>query len=292
MSPDIPAADVAVEGKSRHAFANGNGSKNGSALKAGAPESNPFSKDSTPAKAAASSDEEETGAAVAGVLSTDVDSVLKSNGESQVDEKVETPTKEKAAPAAASTSDTKPDDKEADSEEAKPSEDVATSTPADTSNRDAPEAATATAGAPAPPPDFNPTGDECLQTPSSGKVLELSRRLTTELTAPPVSSGAATTEKPSAVKPRILALSDHDSKNTVNASELLAMGSFKLVPLQNFVPYDELVKLRLEDGIDPTRKEDYLEDSDFETVFGCSRSEFVKMAAWKRTQKKKQHKLF
>lgn len=35
---------------------------------------------------------------------------------------------------------------------------------------------------------------------------------------------------------------------------------------QDFIPYDELVKLRLEDGIDPTQKQDYLNEEDFEKV--------------------------
>lgn len=32
------------------------------------------------------------------------------------------------------------------------------------------------------------------------------------------------------------------------------------------MPYDELIKLRLEDGIDPTRKEDYLTEEEFAKV--------------------------
>lgn len=35
---------------------------------------------------------------------------------------------------------------------------------------------------------------------------------------------------------------------------------------QDFVAYEELVKLRLEDGIDPTHKEDYLTEEEFEKV--------------------------
>ncbi len=44
-------------------------------------------------------------------------------------------------------------------------------------------------------------------------------------------------------------MSNHDSKNTTNASQLLALGTFKLVPLKDFVPYEELLKLRLEVGL-------------------------------------------
>lgn len=36
--------------------------------------------------------------------------------------------------------------------------------------------------------------------------------------------------------------------------------------MQDFVVYDELVKLRLEDGIDPTRKQDYLNEEEFQKV--------------------------
>jgi hypothetical protein len=38
-----------------------------------------------------------------------------------------------------------------------------------------------------------------------------------------------------------------------------------LIP-QDFIAYSELVKLRLEDGIDPTRKEEYLNDEEFVKV--------------------------
>jgi hypothetical protein len=34
------------------------------------------------------------------------------------------------------------------------------------------------------------------------------------------------------------------------------------------VPYDELVGLRLEDGVDPTRKQDYLTEEEFSKVSG------------------------
>ncbi len=42
--------------------------------------------------------------------------------------------------------------------------------------------------------------------------------------------------------------------------------------LQDFVPYEELVKLRLEDGVDPTRKQDYLTAEGFSTVFDMTRT--------------------
>lgn len=49
-------------------------------------------------------------------------------------------------------------------------------------------------------------------------------------------------------------LSEHDRVNNTNALELLQSGAFKLVPGQDTVPYEKLMGLRLEDGIDVTRK--------------------------------------
>jgi hypothetical protein len=51
-----------------------------------------------------------------------------------------------------------------------------------------------------------------------------------------------------------VALSEHDTKNTANVAMLLQSAEFKLQPGKDFVEYQELVKLRLEDGIDVTRK--------------------------------------
>ncbi|GFH30156.1 HP domain-containing protein, partial [Haematococcus lacustris] len=60
--------------------------------------------------------------------------------------------------------------------------------------------------------------------------------------------------------------SPHDARNTINAAQLLKQKAFKFQPLKDWFPVEELVKLRLEDGIDPTCKEDYLEDSVFKEV--------------------------
>ncbi|XP_045392618.1 villin-like protein isoform X2 [Lemur catta] len=43
----------------------------------------------------------------------------------------------------------------------------------------------------------------------------------------------------------------------------------------------------LPEGVDPTRKEFYLSDSDFQDIFGRSKEEFYSMAKWKQQQEKK-----
>jgi hypothetical protein len=58
-------------------------------------------------------------------------------------------------------------------------------------------------------------------------------------------------EREKALQPQ---LSEHDKVNTVNVAELLRTAEFKLVPGVDRVPYEELIKLRLEDGVDVTRK--------------------------------------
>ncbi|GMH43531.1 hypothetical protein BSKO_11453 [Bryopsis sp. KO-2023] len=66
----------------------------------------------------------------------------------------------------------------------------------------------------------------------------------------------------------------------------------KFVPLKDFIAYEELKELRSEDGIDPARKEQYLSDEDFATIFKISRDEFSSMPAWKQTRAKKDAGLF
>ncbi|KAG1669905.1 hypothetical protein FOA52_002431 [Chlamydomonas sp. UWO 241] len=87
-------------------------------------------------------------------------------------------------------------------------------------------------------------------------------------------------------------VTQHDRTNTINAAQLLKMGTFKLKPGTDTVAYDELMKLRLEDGIDPTRREEYLSDAEFSTVFGMGRDVYRALPQWKRTQHKKAVGLF
>lgn len=61
-----------------------------------------------------------------------------------------------------------------------------------------------------------------------------------------------------------------------------AGGYFSYEDLKNGIPA----------GVDPTRKEDYLEDSVFTSVFGCSREEFSKLPKWKQAARKKETGLF
>ncbi|WIA32227.1 hypothetical protein OEZ86_003075 [Tetradesmus obliquus] len=87
-------------------------------------------------------------------------------------------------------------------------------------------------------------------------------------------------------------LSEHDKVNTVNVAALLATAEFKLVPGIDRVPYEELIKLRLEDGVDVTRKEEYLSDADFKMHLGVDREAFEKLPQWKKLQLKKGKMLF
>ncbi|XP_062971177.1 villin-like protein [Cynocephalus volans] len=57
------------------------------------------------------------------------------------------------------------------------------------------------------------------------------------------------------------------------------------------LPREQLMHQAAEDlpeGVDPTRKEFYLSDSDFQDIFGKSKEEFYSMATWKQQQEKKQ----
>ncbi|GIL70829.1 hypothetical protein Vretimale_3916 [Volvox reticuliferus] len=158
----------------------------------------------------------------------------------------------------------------------------------------------------------SPKGAPAMTPP--GTVQALSRRLSSNsLVTPPVKatssekllasggsgsvsaapfSGRAT-KSPSGLKSgEASPVSTHDTKNTINVSQLLKLGAFKLQPLKDFVTYAELQRLRVEDGIDATRKEDYLNDEEFQEVFGMGRDTFKKQPAWRQAQAKKKANLF
>ncbi|PIO34116.1 hypothetical protein AB205_0130010, partial [Aquarana catesbeiana] len=48
----------------------------------------------------------------------------------------------------------------------------------------------------------------------------------------------------------------------------------------------------LPDGVDPTKKEMYLTDSDFVNIFGMPKAQFSQLPKWKQQNIKKQHGLF
>uniref|UniRef100_A0A8C5P405 Villin-like n=1 Tax=Jaculus jaculus TaxID=51337 RepID=A0A8C5P405_JACJA len=56
------------------------------------------------------------------------------------------------------------------------------------------------------------------------------------------------------------------------------------------LPREQLMHQAVEDlpqGVDPTRKEFYLSDADFQEIFGKSKEEFYSLAKWKQQQEKK-----
>lgn len=64
-------------------------------------------------------------------------------------------------------------------------------------------------------------------------------------------------------------------------------------PASSKVPYAELQGAGVKPpGVDPAKKEQYLSESEFQTVFGISMDEFAKMAKWKQNNKKKEKGLF
>ena len=60
-------------------------------------------------------------------------------------------------------------------------------------------------------------------------------------------------------------------------------GTFPLAVLQQAVPPD---------GVDASRREEFLADAAFEALFGMGKAAFAALPKWKRTAAKKQHKLF
>jgi len=73
------------------------------------------------------------------------------------------------------------------------------------------------------------------------------------------------------------------------APSLSPSGGF--LPASTKFPYADLSS-GCPEGVDPTKKEQYLDDSEFQTKFGMSMAEFDKLAAWKKKKMKQEHKLF
>lgn len=70
--------------------------------------------------------------------------------------------------------------------------------------------------------------------------------------------------------------------NTSSRSSSQTGNIYSVEDLQNGVPA----------GVDPTRKEDYLSDADFEVLLKMGRDAFAKMPAWKKQAAKKNAKIF
>jgi hypothetical protein len=54
----------------------------------------------------------------------------------------------------------------------------------------------------------------------------------------------------------------------------------------------EVLSSSVPEGVDPSRKELYLEDRSFDEVFNMSRRDFLLLPLWRQQMKKKQLKLF
>lgn len=63
-------------------------------------------------------------------------------------------------------------------------------------------------------------------------------------------------------------------------------------PAEKQYSYEEITQDKRPAGIDPSKKEAYLTDADFQTVMGVTRVEFAQMAKWKQQNMKKAKNLF
>lgn len=66
----------------------------------------------------------------------------------------------------------------------------------------------------------------------------------------------------------------------------------KYLPNKDVFTCEQLKGMKGEDGIDASKKEAYLSDDEFNSLFKMSKAEFNTMAAWKQTRSKKDVGLF
>ena len=57
-------------------------------------------------------------------------------------------------------------------------------------------------------------------------------------------------------------------------------------------PYERLVSTEIPEDVDPTRKEDYLSDVEFQQYLGVTRKSFQANPTWKQVNMKKKSGLF
>ena len=76
------------------------------------------------------------------------------------------------------------------------------------------------------------------------------------------------------------------------ASAAAPPADLKFKPGKDVLPYDKLKGMTLADGVDVARKEAYLSDAEFETVFKTGRAAFGGLPQWKQLRAKKEVGLF
>ncbi|XP_005924849.1 advillin [Haplochromis burtoni] len=85
-----------------------------------------------------------------------------------------------------------------------------------------------------------------------------------------------------------------DTASPVNVTVAEQNGGNSVKSFQSFPPDDLRNKLanELPEGVDPKQKEKYLSDTDFTTVFGMTKDEFVSLPQWKQLKMKKEKGMF
>ncbi|KAL3978091.1 growth differentiation factor 10 [Sarotherodon galilaeus] len=85
-----------------------------------------------------------------------------------------------------------------------------------------------------------------------------------------------------------------DTASPVNVTVAEQNGGNSVKSFQSFPPGALRNKLasELPEGVDPKQKEKYLSDSDFTTVFGMTKDEFVSLPQWKQLKMKKEKGMF
>lgn len=72
-----------------------------------------------------------------------------------------------------------------------------------------------------------------------------------------------------------------------NSSSLSLGGVFCLLTLTELTNSDTMSSTCRRHGIEPSRREEYLSDEEFQTVFGMTKVDFAKEQKWKRDRAKK-----
>lgn len=61
---------------------------------------------------------------------------------------------------------------------------------------------------------------------------------------------------------------------------------------QTTYPLSVLLERPLPEGVDPTKLEFYLAETDYEAALGMNKTDFMELPVWKKTKLKKDHGLF
>ena len=128
---------------------------------------------------------------------------------------------------------------------------------------------------------------EILNANPAPKVISVAK----ESSVPPIPVPTPLPHAPAAMSVITPSRDPPPVKNFAAPVTISESGPLAPIPVSAFLSYEQL-RDAFPEGIDKTRKEEYLSDDEFVKIIGCDKASFRALPAWKRNDKKKSLGLF